>query len=100
MNPYRSMTVYRILNFLQHEHLVHKLNSANKYVACAHITSDHAHAVLQFLICGQCQKVDEIRIDKSIIAELRKNVEHAGFHLASSQLEMNGICETCIADAA
>ena len=94
------MTVYRILNFLQHEHLVHKLNSANKYVACAHITSDHAHAVLQFLICGQCQKVDEIRIDKSIIAELRKNVEHAGFHLASPQLEMNGICDTCIADAA
>lgn len=94
------MTVYRILNFLQDEYLVHKLNSANKYVACAHITSDHAHAVPQFLICGQCQKVKEIRINKSIIAELRKNVELAGFHLASPQLEMNCICDTCIADAA
>ena len=98
--PIPVMTVYRILNFLQDEHRVHKLNSANKYVACAHITSDHAHAVQQFLICGQCQKVNEIRIDKSIIAELRKNVEHAGFHLASPQREMNCICDTCIADAA
>ena len=94
------MTVYRILNFLQDEYLVHKLNSANKYVACAHITSDHAHAVPQFLICGQCQKVNEIRINKSIIAELRDNVERAGFHLASPQLEMNCICEACMADAA
>lgn len=94
------MTVYRILNFLQDEHLVHKLNSANKYVACAHITSGHAHAILQFLICGQCQKVNEIRINKSIIAELRNNVEHAGFHLVSPQLEMNCICATCMADAA
>ena len=38
------MTVYRILNFLQDEHLVHKLNLTSKYVACAHITCDHAHA--------------------------------------------------------
>ena len=94
------MTVYRILDFLQDEHLAHKLNLANKYVACAHITCDHAHAVPQFLICGQCQKVREIRIDKSIIAGLRNNVEQAGYHLASPQLEMNCVCATCMADAA
>ena len=32
------MSVYRILDFLQQERLVHKLNLANKYIACAHIT--------------------------------------------------------------
>lgn len=95
-----AMTIYRILDFLQDEHLVHKLNLANKYVACAHITCDHTHAVQQFLICGQCQKVKEIRINKSIVAELRNNVEHAGFHLASPQLEMNCVCEACMANAA
>ena len=94
------MTVYRILNFLQDEHLVHKLNIANKYVACAHITCEHAHAVPQFLICGQCRKVREIHINRSIIAELRNNVGHAGFHLVSPQLEMNCICDACMADAA
>ena len=95
-----AMSVYRILNFLQDEHLVHKLNLANKYVACAHITRDHAHAVTQFLICGQCQKVKEISIDKSTIAELQKSVEQAGFQLISPQLEMNCICEACIVNAA
>ena len=94
------MTVYRILDFLQDEHLVHKLNLANKYVACAHIICDHAHAVPQFLICGQCQKVKEIHINKSIIVGLQDNVEHAGFHLISPQLEMNCVCEACMADAA
>ena len=94
------MTVYRILDFLQDEHLVHKLNLANKYVACAHITCDHAHDVPQFLICGQCQKVEEVRINTSIIAGLRNNVEQAGFHLASPQLEMNCVCDACMADAA
>lgn len=94
-----AMSVYRILDFLQDEHLVHKLNLANKYVACAHITCNHTHAVPQFLICGQCQTVKEISISKSTIAELKKNVEQAGFYLVSPQLEMNCICEVCMASA-
>ena len=94
------MTVYRILDFLQDECLVHRLDLANKYVACAHITCDHAHDVPQFLICGQCQKVEEVRINTSIIAGLRNNVEQAGFHLSSPQLEMNCVCQACMAAAA
>ena len=95
-----AMSMYRILDFLQDEHLVHKLNLANKYVACAHIPCDHDHAVPQFLICGQCQKVKEISISKSTIMKLQKNVEDAGFYLVSPQLEMNCICENCMASAA
>lgn len=91
-----AMSMYRILDFLQGEHFVHKLKLANKYVACAHITCQHDHAVPQFLICSQCQKVKEIGIGKLIIAELQKNVEYAGFHLVSPQLEMNCICESCM----
>ncbi len=94
------MTVYRILDFLQDERLVHRLDLANKYVACAHITCDHAHDVPQFLICGQCQKVKEVCINTSVIAGLRNNVEQAGFHLASPQLEMNCVCQACMAAAA
>ncbi|MCW8876032.1 MAG: transcriptional repressor [Kangiellaceae bacterium] len=91
-----AMSVYRILEFLQQEQLVHKLNLANKYVACSHITCDHAHDVPQFLICSNCQRVEEISINKSMIEELQLNVEEAGFHLASPQLEMNCICDQCI----
>lgn len=89
------MSVYRILDFLQEEGLVHKLSLANKYVACAHITCDHAHEVPQFLICSECQKVEEISIRQAIIEEMQQNVQQAGFHLVSPQLEMNCLCQEC-----
>ncbi len=95
-----AMSMYRILEFLQNEHLVHRLNLANKYIACAHITCKHTHAVPQFLICGKCQKVEEISINQSTITELQEHIEGAGFHLASPQLEMNCICNNCMTTAA
>jgi Fur family zinc uptake transcriptional regulator len=94
-----AMSVYRILDFLQGQHLVHKLSLANKYVACAHITCDHEHGVPQFLICGSCQRVEEITVAKSTINALYRSVEQAGFQLVSPQLEMNCLCQTCADDA-
>lgn len=91
-----AMSIYRILDFLQEEHLVHRLRLANKYVACAHITCDHAHEVPQFLICGKCQKVKEISISKTTRAELQESAGEAGFHLASPQLEMDCVCDNCL----
>ncbi len=95
-----AMTVYRILDFLQEEQLVHKLSIANKYVACSHITCDHIHEVPQFLICGECQCVEEISISKATIESLQKNVKDAGFKLISPQLEMNCVCNNCIENVA
>jgi Fur family zinc uptake transcriptional regulator len=95
-----AMSVYRILDFLQDEHLVHKLNLANKYVACSHISCDHAHEVPQFLICRQCQRVKEIGVDKSTINKLQCSIEEAGFYMLTPQLEMNCLCERCFDQAA
>ncbi|WP_423893633.1 Fur family transcriptional regulator [Candidatus Pelagadaptatus aseana] len=89
------MSVYRILEFLQQESLVHKLSLANKYIACAHIACDHDHGVPQFLICSHCQRVEEITINQATIDTLKQNVESAGFHLVSPQLEMNCLCDRC-----
>lgn len=94
------MSVYRILEFLETELLVHKLSSTNKYVACSHIACNHAHEVPQFLICGNCQTVKEIAISKSVIEELDKQVENAGYKLTNSQLELQCMCEPCMANAA
>lgn len=90
-----AMSVYRILEFLQSQHLVHKLNLANKYVACAHITCAHDHGVPQFLICGNCQRVSEIAVSKATIKALERSVDAAGFQLVSPQLEMDCLCEDC-----
>ena len=90
-----AMSMYRILQFLEDEHLVHKLSLANKYVACAHISCDHSHSIPQFLICGQCNKVEEISIPKTTIDALQKTVEERGFSLISPQIEMNCVCDDC-----
>ncbi len=91
-----AMSVYRILDFLSEEGLVHKLNLANKYVACSHISCNHAHEVPQFLICNQCQQVEEITLQVSTISALKENVKKAGYHMISPQLEINCICDDCI----
>ena len=95
-----TMSVYRILDFLEAESLVHKLSSANKYIACSHIACEHDHEVPQFLICNRCQNVREIAISKSIIDELGKQVSHAGYHLLNSQLELQCLCRDCVEQAA
>ncbi len=90
------MSVYRILDFLESEQLVHKLSSANKYVACAHIACTHSHEVPQFLICRSCESVKEIGIKKSIVDELSAHVRTAGYTLMNSQLELDCLCEKCV----
>ena len=90
-----ATSVYRILEFLENEKLVHKLKLANRYVACIHITCDHRHAVPQFLICTECYRVEEVDIGTSTMGALRRNVESAGFELVSEQIEVDCICENC-----
>lgn len=90
-----AMSVYRMLEFLEKEQLVHKLNLAKKFVACSHITCDHQHATAQFLICDSCQKVQEINIDKQVLREFEDSVTEAGYRLLSPQLEMSCICNDC-----
>jgi len=91
-----AMSVYRILEFLEEQRLVHKLNLANKYVACIHISCDHAHAVPQFLICRSCSKVKEVSINQSTISDLSETVKNAGYDLYSPQVELNCLCESCL----
>ncbi|WP_108651141.1 Fur family transcriptional regulator [Dongshaea marina] len=94
-----AMSVYRILEFLQQQQLVHKLNLANKYVACCHISCSHSHEVPLFLICGKCQRVKEISLGKITEEELKHDVEQANFQLVSPQLELNCVCDECSAGA-
>jgi len=95
-----AMSVYRILEFLETEKLAHKLKLANKFVACSHIVCEHEHNIPQFLICGECDLVEEISIKKATLLELKNHVEEAGFQLASPQLEMSCICNSCAGKAA
>ncbi len=94
---FAAMSVYRILEFLEQEQLVHKLNLANRYVACVHIACDHKHEVPQFLICTDCQRVKEFSISRSTLSSIKQQVEHSDYQLVSEQIELNCICARCAA---
>ena len=95
-----AMSVYRILEFLEGEDLVHKLKLANKYVSCAHISCSHTHGVAQFLICSKCSKVKEVYIKPATMKDLQISAQDAGFTLIGPELEMNCLCDDCLAPAA
>jgi Fe2+/Zn2+ uptake regulation proteins len=93
--PVPVVTVYRVLDFLQEKKLVHKLETANKFIVCSHINCDHQHHASNFLICKQCLKVTELSISWDEFKELKQTIEQAGFYINNPQLEMNCICNAC-----
>ena len=93
------MSVYRILEFLREESLVHRLALNKKYVACAHIACEHDHEASQFLICRECSAVKEIMLEDATVIELKDSIADAGFHLASPKLEINCVCNACAVSA-
>ena len=89
-------TVYRALDFLLEQGLIHKVERLSAFIGCVHRNEadhDHHHAV-QFLICKRCGQVTELedaRIDKVLVEAAREN----GFHLTSSTVEAEGFCAAC-----
>lgn len=88
-------TVYRMLDILRNENLVHKLHLSNRYVACSHICCDHQHEVPQFLVCDECHKVVEISVNKAMIEHFSQQAESNQFVLMSPQLELHCLCRSC-----
>jgi len=84
-------TVYRALNFLLDEGLVHKLQSLNAYVGCGqpgHINSG------QFLICNGCGEIAEL-YDSRLVNLISKNATSVGFEIENQVIEIRGSCSNC-----
>ena len=86
-------TIYRALDFLVAEGLVHRLERLAAYVGCRHHHDEDAHAA-QFLICAECGRVTELD-DPAIIAALREAGARAGFAFRSATVEAAGLCAAC-----
>ena len=86
-------TVYRALDFLLEQGLVHKLESLHAYIGCSH--PDHPHAS-QFLICDDCGEVAEVE-DPSVANSLKAAGKAIGFRTKRPVVELLGICAQCIA---
>ena len=84
-------TVYRTLDFLMAQGLVHKLESLHAYVGCSH--PDHPHAS-QFLICADCGDVAELE-DVAVSSSLQAACDAAGFESTRPLIELLGTCADC-----
>lgn len=85
-------TVYRALEFLMSQGLVHRIESLNAYIACR---SGHAHAASEFLICDCCGRVHEapLALDAAHVARIAAQ----GFSSSRIVLEIHGRCVACAA---
>ncbi len=93
--PMPAMSVYRILEFLREEQFVHKLETANKYIACKHIACEHEHKQPQFLICNDCHKVQELDTAVEALSSVETAASMLNFKLLNPQLEVSGSCGLC-----
>jgi len=86
------ITVYRALDFLIANGLVHRIESRNAFLACGH---DHdAAAMVAFLICEFCGSVGEI--PAAVVAQsLNAAARTTGFAPKMSVVEITGICSHC-----
>ena len=86
------ITVYRALDFLMENGLVHRIESRNAFLACAH---DHdAAAMVAFLICERCGSVGEIPA-VPVAQSLNAAARATGFAPKLSVVEITGICAHC-----
>ena len=86
------ITIYRALDFLRDNGLVHRIESRNAFVACVH---NHAgDDLVVFLICERCGAVGEAP-GGAVAEALKASSRAAGFSPKSPLIEIAGICSHC-----
>jgi Fur family transcriptional regulator, zinc uptake regulator len=89
-------TIYRALDFLLRNGLIHKIESLSAFVPCTE-ASGHAHPA-HFLICCRCGAALELE-DPNVSRALSQAAAKRGFHATSAIVEVDGICASCAARA-
>jgi Fur family transcriptional regulator, zinc uptake regulator len=86
------ITIYRAIDFLREQDLVHRIESRNAFIACVH--NHTASALVVFLICERCGAVGEAS-SSDVAATLTSAARAAGFTPKSPVIELTGVCTHC-----
>lgn len=86
------ITVYRALDFLMENGLVHRIESRNAFLACAH--NHDSSATVAFLICERCGAVGEVAAS-NVTQPLIEGARASGFAPKMTVVEITGICANC-----
>lgn len=89
------LTVYRALEQLAGQGLVHKIESLNSWTTCC---GDHHANSPVFEICNDCGVVTE-QFDRELVKSLNSMSERSGFIPDRSIIEIHGRCDDCGTDA-
>ncbi len=89
--PAQPPTVYRALDFLQEQGLVHRIASINAYIGCPHPGDNHKGC---FLICENCRVTVEVD-HPSINDAIQSCADEHEFIIRESALELTGLCPNC-----
>ncbi|MCQ2003935.1 Fur family transcriptional regulator [Rhizobium sp. NRK18] len=96
------LQVYRALEKLTESGLVHRLESINAFIACAHRHKDccggHGAGIAAFAICEKCGHVSEFH-DHGLEDRLAALTQSKKFVPSKTTVEIRGLCEACAAGA-
>jgi Fur family zinc uptake transcriptional regulator len=87
-------TVYRALDFLLQQKLIHRIASLNAYIGCIDPGRPHSGQHLICRLCGTVAEVEEEAISGAIAASARS----LQFSIERQTVEVTGICVNCVAD--
>ena len=92
-NPLAPVSIYRALEFLAQQRLIHRIESRNAYVACLHGGEGHGDVTV-FLLCDQCGRAGEFHSDAlSGLVDTIARTERFKAH--APVLEISGLCSQC-----
>ena len=88
------LTVYRALEQLAGQGLIHKIESLNSWTTCC---GEHQANPPVFEICNDCGNVTE-HFDEELVKNLNTMSARSGFMPDRSVIEIHGQCDDCGAD--
>ncbi len=91
MDAAKPATIYRALDFLIEQGLIHRVESLNAFVGCSCSAQQHEQLLL---ICNDCGEVEE-RSAPDVMQALSQEIKQAGFTAHSKAIEIHGLCATC-----
>ena len=84
-------TVYRALEFLLEQGLVHRIASLNAFIGCMQPGHDGKG---HFFICRHCANATEFN-DARVEQTINHAADAAGFKAESQSIEVTGVCPNC-----
>jgi Fur family zinc uptake transcriptional regulator len=86
--------VYRALDGLVKQGLVHRIESRNAYLLCER---EHHDEEAGFAVCTRCNNVDEVAL-ATLVPEMESLALDQEFQLHRAHVELLGLCKKCVTE--